>query len=617
MHTVTFYSFKGGVGRSLALANVAHELASSGERVLLVDFDLEAPGLDTLFEAPSARTPGLVEFVTDYLKNESPPDVLDYVEEVGTLSEDAPMFLMSAGIQDDTYARRLSNINWVELYERYDGYLMFEDLKAQWAKKLGVSYVLIDSRTGHTDVGGICTRHLPDVVVAVFFPNMQNLRGLTKVVEEIRAEPDASQRDPVDLLFVASDVPRLDDEERILHRTLRAFSRRLDIKDAVHTVHHYDSLALLERPIFTRDRPKTRLAKQYAQLARRIRMTNVEDRKGVLARLEQGPMFLDETPELLFNRLSRIEAQHSSDGEVLFELAKVRSSFGQISEATAILEEAVETYSKPHVRLNLAENYQRLGVPDKAAGAAASVFDDSSADLDVLLRAVELLRLTDPDEMWVRQIGDSAAAQGLSPTDRVELAHLLNRSRVEREVAWEMIEPLLRRAGRPEPWAGDALITAAFVAIALQKFEEARRYLEERLQRHPDEVPSLFNYAMAGWGLHGDLRREEFEEVLEHSLRRLPSTPNYFQCMAVAKAAAHQPEEALIELERARGAIQQRSAAEFSCWRYLDVPPRQFLRDLGKIEDWIKGADSRPDFLSPQDQLTLGPGTADTAGKSG
>ena len=42
---VTFYSYKGGTGRSMALANVAWILAAYGKRVLVVDWDLEAPGL--------------------------------------------------------------------------------------------------------------------------------------------------------------------------------------------------------------------------------------------------------------------------------------------------------------------------------------------------------------------------------------------------------------------------------------------------------------------------------------------------------------------------------------------------------------------------------------------
>ena len=41
---VTFYSWKGGVGRTMALANTAVQLARKGNRVLVVDWDLEAPG---------------------------------------------------------------------------------------------------------------------------------------------------------------------------------------------------------------------------------------------------------------------------------------------------------------------------------------------------------------------------------------------------------------------------------------------------------------------------------------------------------------------------------------------------------------------------------------------
>src|SRR5262245_29153629 len=46
---VTFYSWKGGVGRTMALANVAVQLARMGSTVLVVDWDLEAPGLDRYF----------------------------------------------------------------------------------------------------------------------------------------------------------------------------------------------------------------------------------------------------------------------------------------------------------------------------------------------------------------------------------------------------------------------------------------------------------------------------------------------------------------------------------------------------------------------------------------
>ena len=45
----TFYSFKGGLGRSMALANVAELLYEKKLKVLMIDFDLEAPGLERYF----------------------------------------------------------------------------------------------------------------------------------------------------------------------------------------------------------------------------------------------------------------------------------------------------------------------------------------------------------------------------------------------------------------------------------------------------------------------------------------------------------------------------------------------------------------------------------------
>jgi len=45
----TFYSYKGGVGRSMALANVAEYLYSRGARIIIVDWDLDAPGLENYF----------------------------------------------------------------------------------------------------------------------------------------------------------------------------------------------------------------------------------------------------------------------------------------------------------------------------------------------------------------------------------------------------------------------------------------------------------------------------------------------------------------------------------------------------------------------------------------
>src|SRR6476469_6969186 len=75
---ITFYSYKGGTGRSMALANVAWILATNGKRVLAVDWDLEAPGLHrffTPFLSDKGRThsEGLIEWVLNFAMEAATP----------------------------------------------------------------------------------------------------------------------------------------------------------------------------------------------------------------------------------------------------------------------------------------------------------------------------------------------------------------------------------------------------------------------------------------------------------------------------------------------------------------------------------------------------------------
>src|SRR5258708_20328007 len=80
---VTFYSYKGGTGRTMSLANVAWILAANGKRVLAVDWDLDSPGLHRFFHPflpPSVQTSssGVIDIIVDYTwrlhqTDEAPP----------------------------------------------------------------------------------------------------------------------------------------------------------------------------------------------------------------------------------------------------------------------------------------------------------------------------------------------------------------------------------------------------------------------------------------------------------------------------------------------------------------------------------------------------------------
>ncbi|HXJ96435.1 MAG TPA: hypothetical protein VMT20_26655 [Terriglobia bacterium] len=81
----TLYSYKGGVGRSMALANLAECFFEKNLRIIMIDWDLEAPGLEAYFYPPaegndpnSGRTRvtahlGLIDMLTEY--TEKFPDI--------------------------------------------------------------------------------------------------------------------------------------------------------------------------------------------------------------------------------------------------------------------------------------------------------------------------------------------------------------------------------------------------------------------------------------------------------------------------------------------------------------------------------------------------------------
>jgi MinD-like ATPase involved in chromosome partitioning or flagellar assembly len=299
VYTITFYSFKGGVGRTMALVNVAAQLAKMGRKVLLVDFDLEAPGLETFDRLrPPQPHPGMVEFVTEYRRTHCAPDVRDYIYSTGSVGKKGgQLWVMPAGQREAQYHHSLAKIDWLKLYREEDGFLLLEDAKAQWEQEYKPDYVLIDSRTGHTDVEGICTRQLPDAVVVLFFPNEQNLVGLRDVCGRIRAEATSGLEKDIRLHFVMSNVPDLDDEDEVLRRRLKDFYHDLRIDefeglDAV--IHRYESVMLFNQAVFVLDRPKSRLAREYERLALRLAIHNRVDREAALHFLYEYPKYRDD-----------------------------------------------------------------------------------------------------------------------------------------------------------------------------------------------------------------------------------------------------------------------------------------------------------------------------------
>ena len=271
MWVTTFYAFKGGVGRTTALINVAVDLAQRGRRVLIVDFDLEAPGLDTFGLGLSPRTSrGIVEYVVDYLAMDHAPDLERYLSEANGIGDSGgKLWMMPAGRRSTSYAATLGRINWKDLYAQHDGFLLFENLKQQWRQVVNPDHVLLDCSAGYTDAGGICTRQLPDTVFVFLVPDAQNSQGLKKIVTDIRKENNSSNSSRyryIDLRFVVSNVPYMDDEERVFDVHIDQYQEHLGFT-TYDTISRYDSFDFLQQKIFVNSRPRSRVARDYRSIS--------------------------------------------------------------------------------------------------------------------------------------------------------------------------------------------------------------------------------------------------------------------------------------------------------------------------------------------------------------
>lgn len=217
----TFYSYKGGVGRTLALLYSAIVLAGRRRRVLMIDFDLEAPGLTLLANRadPAAKErPGLVELIADANKIDARGSIVDQsrpnafreryvyplpIPEYAEILAGGTLDLMPCGALGKDYEEQLYKLRFKDLYAEGIGAPFFEHFKEVIRRSGAYDYVFIDSRTGFSDEGGICTRDLADAIVLVTGLNHQNVDGTIRFLH--RASSGGAPLE--NLILVFSPIP--------------------------------------------------------------------------------------------------------------------------------------------------------------------------------------------------------------------------------------------------------------------------------------------------------------------------------------------------------------------------------------------------------------------------
>lgn len=311
---VTFYSYKGGVGRTMALVNTAHVLARDGWRVLMIDFDLEAPGI-THFFAKNAKTSDKTRDAVDLLIHAKhslaavndgmpllpatmPSSLEAYTIELtlpahwqedasGVPYRNGRLDLIPASLENiarrkgaPDYLDRLADLDLPGIFSthgprhgygahlkqyfhaaRFDapGHLLFT-----LRDRIRASYdiVLIDSRTGLNEIAGLCIGPVCDVVVICCALNNQNIRG----TQYLMRRTSLLTQDAKPYVVCVGPVPPWQTEQS--SRQIDDIKRLLQAK-AITLVPYHPRASLVEA-IFVIDEPREAISTAYENLAKQI-----------------------------------------------------------------------------------------------------------------------------------------------------------------------------------------------------------------------------------------------------------------------------------------------------------------------------------------------------------
>jgi hypothetical protein len=203
---VVFYSFKGGLGRSTLLASFAIQRARAGERVCVVDFDLDSPGAGRLLSADAqgltARW-GVVDFFLERSFADAP--LADYFHRCDRVAGAGEIVVFPAGNLDGDYADKLARIDLEEAPQAHDSglwKLLFrvrDELKPRW--------ILLDARTGISEAAGQLLSGIAHLHVLLGTSQAQSWQGLDLVLDRLGKERVLAEQPQAEVLLVQAMVP--------------------------------------------------------------------------------------------------------------------------------------------------------------------------------------------------------------------------------------------------------------------------------------------------------------------------------------------------------------------------------------------------------------------------
>jgi hypothetical protein len=186
-----------------------------GKRVVALDLDVEAPGLHyklgraTDPDSKPAIAGGAVPYLVATAKGaKSPPPLQEHMAKLA-LPEGAEGWLQLMPAGPAPRREYWTALKHLRERLRFDepsgkGLAALLDLHARIEDELKPDYLLIDSRTGVTELGGLATTALADCVVCLLVPNQESVDGTLAIVEALKASSKQTGRDSIRIVPVVA-----------------------------------------------------------------------------------------------------------------------------------------------------------------------------------------------------------------------------------------------------------------------------------------------------------------------------------------------------------------------------------------------------------------------------
>jgi tetratricopeptide (TPR) repeat protein/MinD-like ATPase involved in chromosome partitioning or flagellar assembly len=449
VRTVTFYSYKGGTGRSLLVANVGVLAARLGMRVILVDLDLEAPGLPYKFPSQPFKGPGVVEWLTSAER----PDVEELIQPIQL---DSP-FLSGGELLLITASDKPSRRYLQAMRQIQEGPLNGDAniaatallaLKDAIEEYVSPDLLLIDSRTGITTTNAITTRILADEIAVLTLNTNEQLDGTREVLRSLTPlDRPRGHGEPLGLHVIVSRVSRPKDaatyeyseSERRTIRDVQLFLTEPAVplvttvrESRISLLHNDAEVADREQLLMSRNDAETSIALHvdYLKFARALLGPTMNDRiekalqtAGSDQQRDRWLRFFGraqpathrgttlEVPENLIpvvprnvpiativSELRRVENPNASQkfalANALHEYGSALRSAAENGEARRALTESIDTYESilsDHRRITSNEDPPESAVVGVGL-AAAALSDVEKSDGDLAQASLTLLR---------------------------------------------------------------------------------------------------------------------------------------------------------------------------------------------------------------------------------